>query len=51
VVGQVTSGCWSPGLQQPLGLGYIKRGANEPGAPVVLVTAAGKLRATVAALP
>ncbi len=31
VVGQVTSACWSPGLQAPLALSYVRRGSNDVG--------------------
>jgi tRNA-modifying protein YgfZ len=31
VVGQVTSASYSPRLQAPLALGYVRRGSNEPG--------------------
>ncbi len=32
VVGQVTSASYSPRLQAPLALAYVRRGSNEPGA-------------------
>jgi tRNA-modifying protein YgfZ len=31
VVGQVTSACWSPRLQSPLALAYVRRGSNDVG--------------------
>ncbi len=31
VVGQVTSACWSPRLQSPLALAYVRRGSNGVG--------------------
>jgi tRNA-modifying protein YgfZ len=31
VVGQVTSACWSPRLQAPLALAYVRRGSNGAG--------------------
>ena len=30
-VGHVTSSCWSPALQAPLALAFVKRGYHEPG--------------------
>jgi hypothetical protein len=46
-VAQVTSAAWSPRLAAPIALGYVRRGANEPG--TTLDSTAGP--ATVEALP
>lgn len=47
VVGQVTSACWSPRLQTPLALAYVRRGSNGVGS--LLESALGA--AEVVALP
>ncbi len=47
VVGQVTSACFSPRLQAPLALAYVRRGQNEPGMSIV----AGTNPAEVVRLP
>ena len=50
-VGRVTSACWSPSLRRPLGLGYVKRGAYEPGTTVQIVSERGRIPATVVSRP
>ena len=50
-VGRVTSACWSPALRQPLALGYVKRGAYEPGTAVEIVSGSRRLPATVVRCP
>ena len=49
--GWVTSGCWSPALRRPIAMGYVKRGAYEPGTSVEIVGAGGRVAATVAERP
>ncbi len=50
-VGRITSGCLSPRLRQPIGLGYLKRGAYEPGTAVDILRADARIAATVAERP
>lgn len=49
--GQITSACLSPALKRPIALGYVKRGAYEPGTAVEIARGSARLRATVAARP
>jgi glycine cleavage system aminomethyltransferase T len=46
-VGRVTSAAWSPSLQRPVALGYVKRGAYEPGTAVEIARGAARLSATI----
>ena len=46
--GWVTSGCRSRAFGQPMALGYLKRGAYEPGMAVEILRGAQRLPATVA---
>ena len=50
-VGWVTSGCSSLALKQPIAMGYLKRGAYEPGTRVEIARANRRLAATVANRP
>jgi aminomethyltransferase len=50
MVGRVTSGCDSPALRRPIAMGYVKRGAYEPGTAVEIVRGDDRLAATVVAL-
>ena len=50
-LGHVTSACRSPVLKRPIAMGYVKRGAYEPGTVVEIVRGEGRLSATVAARP
>ncbi|MFN7982602.1 MAG: glycine cleavage T C-terminal barrel domain-containing protein [Vicinamibacterales bacterium] len=47
-VGEITSSAWSPRLQRPIALGYVKRDFTQP--DTTLVTADG-VRATVSVVP
>ena len=49
--GWVTSACYSPALKRPVALGYLKRGAYEPGTAVEIVRGQTRIAATVAARP
>jgi aminomethyltransferase len=51
VLGQVTSACQSPILKRPIAMGYLKRGAYEPGTAVEILRGATCLAAMVAARP
>jgi len=50
-VGWVTSGCRSPALQRPIAMGYLKRGAYEPGTSVEILRGDARLAATVVSRP
>ncbi len=50
-VGHVTSACFSLTLKQPIAMGYIKRGAYEPGTAVEIVCDGARVPAIVAARP
>lgn len=50
-LGQVTSACRSPTLRRPIAMGYVKRGAYEPGTAVEIVRGSDRLRATVTTRP
>jgi aminomethyltransferase len=50
-VGWVTSVCQSPALKRPIAMGYVKRGAYEPGTPVEILHGDQRLAATVTPLP
>ncbi|MGE3536089.1 MAG: aminomethyltransferase family protein [Candidatus Tectimicrobiota bacterium] len=50
-VGWITSTAYSPALQQPIALGYVRREAMAPGTALTVQTATGSVEATVAALP
>ncbi|MBI3330610.1 MAG: aminomethyl transferase family protein [Candidatus Omnitrophica bacterium] len=50
-VGWVTSGCYSPALQRPIAMGYVKRGAYEAGTSVEIIRGERRVAATVAERP
>ena len=50
-VGWVTSACRSPTLRRPIAMGYVKRGAYEPGTAVDILRGTRRLAASVAARP
>lgn len=50
-VGAVTSACFSPALQKPIALGYIKRPHYEAGTRVTIMCGAQSLPATLVKLP
>lgn len=50
-IGWVTSGCHSPALRRPIAMGYVKRGAYEPGTTVEILRGETAVTATVVALP
>jgi len=50
-VGRITSGCDSPTLRRPIAMGYVKRGAYEPGTTVQIAHEATRLDATVVSRP
>jgi glycine cleavage system T protein len=47
-IGEITSACWSPGLERPVALGYVRREVSESGSRLTSVAGA---TAEVAALP
>jgi len=51
LLGHVTSACRSPALRRPIAMGYVKRGAYEPGTRVEIVRGSDRLRATVTTRP
>ena len=50
-VGAVTSAVWSPSLQRPIALGYVKRELSEPGTEFRVVDADRRWSAVVAERP
>jgi len=50
-VGWITSAVYSPGLQQNIALGYVRREVLTPGTALTVQMEDGRLEATVAALP
>ena len=50
-LGKITSACRSPTLKRPIAMGYLKRGAYEPGMVVEILRSTARLKATVAARP
>ena len=50
-VGSVTSACYSPTLQRPIAMGYVKRGAYEPQTAVEILRGKARLAATVVGRP
>ena len=50
-LGVVTSACRSPALNRPIAMGYVKRGAYEPGTAVEIVRGAIRLKAAVVQRP
>jgi folate-binding protein YgfZ len=48
-IGRITSSCWSPLMQGPIALGYVRRGLHEPGSKVQVGAAGGE--AIVTRLP
>jgi aminomethyltransferase len=51
VVGTITSGGFSPSLQAPIAMGYVRRDLAEPGTPLSLMVRGKPLPARVAPLP
>ncbi len=49
--GVVTSGCVSPTLSRPIGMGYLKRGAYEAGTAVEILHGSDRMAATAAERP
>ncbi|GIX48343.1 MAG: aminomethyltransferase [Candidatus Tectimicrobiota bacterium] len=50
-VGWVTSAAYSPALQQPVALAYVRREVSAPGQPLAVVVDGESVPATVAELP
>lgn len=50
-MGYVTTGVFSPGINQPIAMGFVNRAASEPGASVNVVGKSGLIPAVVAAFP
>ncbi len=50
-IGRITSGCDSPTLRRPIAMGYVKRGAYEPGTAVEIARGDHRLAATVVTRP
>ncbi len=50
-VGELTSVCFSPTMQRPMALGYVKRPHYEAGTPVEIGNAGRMIRARLTALP
>ena len=50
-VGHVTSAAWSPRLQAPVALGYVRREFVEPGTTLAVDCDGTPVPATVTALP
>jgi folate-binding protein YgfZ len=50
-IGRVTSAVWSPAVRAGIALGYVHRDFVDAGTAVTVRTAAGRLAATVSALP
>jgi len=51
LVGEVTSGCFSPSLNAPIALGYVRADLAQPGTGVELIVRDKPLPGTVTALP
>jgi aminomethyltransferase len=51
VVGEVTSGTWSPTLEKAIGMAYLPPQLAKPGTPIALDVRGKELPATVVALP
>ena len=50
-VGEVTSGCFSPSLNAPIALGYVRAGLAAPGTALDLIVRDKPLPGTVVTLP
>ena len=50
-IGRVTSAAWSPGLDRPVALAFVRRQHAEPGTAVSVQVGAHRAPATVSALP
>ena len=50
-IGRITSGAFSPALQRPIALAYVRRGSQEPGTFVEVETGGERRRAEVVPLP
>jgi len=51
VIGTVTSGTQSPSLEIPIGMGYVKKGYDQPGTTVMIVVGKKRLPAVVTKPP
>jgi len=51
VIGEVTSGTQSPSLNIPIGMGYVKKGFDQPGTTVMIVVGKKRLPGVVTKLP
>ncbi|NND06659.1 MAG: glycine cleavage system aminomethyltransferase GcvT [Saprospiraceae bacterium] len=50
-IGTVTSGTFSPTLEKPIGMGYVKRGYNKTGQEILISTGRKSLQATIVKTP
>jgi folate-binding protein YgfZ len=50
-IGSVTSATWSPGLEKPIALAFVRREYAEPGTAVAVLVADARIPAEVSALP
>ncbi|MCL4111900.1 UNVERIFIED_CONTAM: hypothetical protein GTU68_063552 [Idotea baltica] len=51
VIGKVTSGTYSPSLEQSIGMGYVDSKYSKPGTEICFVAGKKKIKATVSKLP
>jgi len=51
VIGKVTSGTYSPSLEQSIGMGYVSSEYSKPGSEIYFVAGRKKIKATVSKLP
>jgi len=51
VIGEVTSGTQSPSMDIPIGMGYVKKGFDQPGSTVMIVVGKKRLPAVITKLP
>jgi folate-binding protein YgfZ len=50
-VGWVTSSTYSPTLEKPIALGYVRMAVTEPGSQIQIETSEGRISGTVVCLP
>ncbi|HEY3064702.1 MAG TPA: glycine cleavage T C-terminal barrel domain-containing protein [Methylomirabilota bacterium] len=50
-IGAVTSAAWSPGLEKPIALAFVRREYAEPGTAVTVLAGDARIPAEVSALP